>query len=237
MTPAIYTQLRSRHGAPGFTLIEMILAIGVAALVLIAVNATLFAALHLRDITADAVDAASPLDRAAALLHRDLECAVPPTNGSTRVLSGSFRVGSLTSPGVNGPVSIELFTATGALNSNTPWPDIQRVSYGLKASTDRSVTGKNLVRSVTRNLLSLTAPEVQEQLLLHGVADIKFSCYDGAQWQEIWDTTSPTSASTNLPQAVRVDIQMAGGPLSQPVELLVPLGVQSLTNMVLTSSQ
>jgi hypothetical protein len=35
----------------------MILAIGVAAIVLIAVNAVLFTALHLRDVTADMVDA------------------------------------------------------------------------------------------------------------------------------------------------------------------------------------
>ena len=36
-----------------FTLVEMILAIGVAAIVLIAVNGVLFAALHLRDATSE----------------------------------------------------------------------------------------------------------------------------------------------------------------------------------------
>ena len=50
-----------------FTLIELILAIGVAAIVLVAANAVLFAALHLRDATADAVDANTPVDATVAL--------------------------------------------------------------------------------------------------------------------------------------------------------------------------
>ena len=65
-----------------FTLIEMVLAIGVAAIVLIAVNTVLFAALRLRDATADTVDAAAPLDQTVTFLRRDLQCVVTPTNGT-----------------------------------------------------------------------------------------------------------------------------------------------------------
>jgi type II secretion system protein J len=219
-----------------FTLVEMILAIGVAAIVLIAVNAVLFAALHLRDATSDVVDAAAPVDQTATFLRRDLECAVTPTNGTSKVLSGDFRVGNVNSLGVAEPVAIELFTATGALSGNSPWADIQRVTYELKDSADPSTGGKDLVRSVTRNLLTMTTPDVEDQLMLSGVASIKFSCYDGAQWQDTWDTTGATSSNTNLPLAVRVDIQMAGNNNAPPVEILVPIDSQSRTNMVLTTT-
>jgi Type II secretion system (T2SS), protein J len=87
-----------------------------------------------------------------------------------------------------------------------------------------------------RNLLSSTTPEVEDQLMLSGVASVKFSCFDGAQWQETWDTTGLTSVNTNLPLAVRVDIQMAGNNNASPVEILVPIDSVSRTNMVLTSS-
>jgi type II secretion system protein J len=220
-----------------FTLIEMILAIGVAAIVLITVNTVLFAALRLHRATADTVDAASPIDAAATFLRRDLQCAVTPTNGTTKVLSGDFRAGNVSSAGVAEPVAIEMFTATGALSANAPWADIQRVTYELKDSTDRSATGKDLFRSVTRNLLTLTTPEVEDQLMLNGVASIKFSCYDGAQWQYTWDTTGATSANTNLPVAVRVDIQMSGNDNLQPIEIVVPIDSQSRTNAVLTTTQ
>lgn len=223
--------------ARGFTLIEMILAIGIAAIVLIAVNMAFFTALHLRDDTAQMVDAASPVDSAIGFLKRDLECAVTPTNGTTKVLSGDFRVGaSLTSVGVSDPVAIEMFTATGALSDSAPWGDIQRVTYELKTPTQAGAVGRDLYRSVTRNLLSLSTPDVTEQLMLTGVASLKFSCYDGMQWDDTWDTTDPTSLYTNLPVAVRADIQMAGPATLGPIEIVVPIDSQSRTNAVLTTT-
>jgi type II secretion system protein J len=221
-----------------FTLIEMVLAIGVAAIVLVAINAVLFAALHLREATSNIVDAAAPVDQTVTFLRRDLQCSVTPTNGTTKVLSGDFRVGNVTSLGVPEPVAIEMFTATGVLGANAPWADIQRVTYELKQPTDRSATGKDLVRSVTRNLLSVTTPDVEDQFMLSGVTSIKFSCFDGSQWQDTWDTTGLTSVNTNLPLAVRVDIQMSGGDsgVVGPIEIVVPIDSQSRTNVVLNTT-
>jgi type II secretion system protein J len=220
-----------------FTLIEMVLAIGVASIVLIAVNTVLFASLRLRDTTADVVDAATPLDQAVTFIRRDLECVVTPTNGTSKVLSGDFRAGNVSSPGVPEPAAVEMFTTTGALSANAPWAEIQRVTYELKQSTDRNAVGKDLYRSVVRNLLTITTPEVQDQLMLSGVQDIKFTCFDGAQWQDVWDTTGVTSTETNLPLAVRVDIQMSGGGVNaQPIELVVPIDAQARTNTVLTAT-
>jgi len=219
-----------------FTLIEMVLAIGVASIVLIAVNTALFAALRLRDTTADVVDAATPVDQAVTFIRRDLECVVTPTNGTSKVLSGDFKAGNVSSAGVAEPVAVEMFTTTGALSASAPWADIQRVTYELKQPTDRNAVGKDLVRSVVRNLLTITTPEVEDQLMLSGVQNIKFSCYDGAQWQDAWDTTGVTSTYTNLPLAVRVDIQMAGNHTAnaQPIELVVPIDAQMRTNAVVT---
>ena len=223
------------HNAGAFTLIEMILAIGVAAIVLAAVNAVLFTALHLREVTTDAVDAATPLDQAVTFLRRDLQCVVTTTNGTSKILSGGFRAGTVNSPGVSAPVAVEMFTATGALSVNAPWADIQRVTYELKNSTDASGR-RDLFRSVSRNLLSSTGtPDVADQLMLSGVASVKFSCYDGARWNDTWDTSGATSVNTNLPLAVRVEIQMAGGNADEPVQLVVPIDCVARTNMVLSS--
>jgi hypothetical protein len=84
----------------------------------------------------------------------------------------------------------------------------------------------------------MTTPDVENQLMLSGVASIKFTCFDGAQWQDTWDTTGMTSVNTNLPLAVRVDIQMTGNSSAnaQPIEIVVPIDSQSRTNMVLTTN-
>ncbi len=221
-----------------FTLIEMVLAIGVASIALVAVNAVLFSSLRLRTVTEDTVDAATPVDQAVTFLRRDLECLVTPTNGTTKVLSGDFRVGDVNSAGVPEPVAIEMFTATGAMSDNAPWADIQRVTYELRQPTDRAAAGRDLIRSVARNVMDLTTPDVADQLMMSGVADIKFTCYDGTQWQDTWDTTSPTTVNTNLPLAVRVDIQLAGNSAASatPIVLIVPIDVQSPTNVDLSTN-
>ena len=186
-----------------FTLVEMILAIGVAAIVLVAVNAVLFTALHLREVTTDVVDASTPVDQTFTFLRRDLQCVVTPTNGTSKFLSGSFKVGTVNSAGIAEPVAAEMFTATGALSASAPWADIQRVTYELKNST--AVSGqRDLYRSVTRNLLSISTPDVTDQLMLSGVERVKFSGYDGSRWNDTWDTSDVTSLNTNLPLAVRV---------------------------------
>jgi type II secretion system protein J len=220
------------NNAAAFTLIEMILAIGVASIVLIAANAAFFTALHLRDATADAVDAASPIDQSLTLLRRDLQCAVTPK--ASGVLSGDFKIGNVTSTGISEPVAAEIYTATGALSENAPWGDIQRVTYELKNSTS-GVNGRDLYRSVTRNLLTETTPDVEDQLMIRGVDSVQFSAYDGSQWNDSWDTTDTTSANTNLPVAVRVDIQLtSSGKNSLPIEILVPIDSQSRTNSTST---
>jgi type II secretion system protein J len=221
-----------RLSARAFTLIEMILAVGISAIVLVAINAVLFSALHLREVTQAAVDEATPVDQALTILRRDLQCAVPPEpNG---VLTGDFKAGNVTSLGLSQPVDVEIFTATGALHENEPWGDIQRVTYELKDPATRTAAGKDLVRSVTRNLLSSTTLDVEDQPLLNGVESIKFSCFDGTQWLDAWDTTDTTTTDTNLPVAVRVLIQMAGNNSDntrpQPIQILVPIDSQSRTN-------
>lgn len=215
----------------------MILAIGIAAIVLITISTAFFAALRLRNATVDMVDAASPVDTAANFLTRDLQCCVTPTNGTSKVLSGDFRAGNgISSVGVSTPVQIEMYTATGALGENSPWADIQRVTYELKDPADPSSPGKDLYRSVTRNLLSVSTPDVDDQLMLSGVQSLTFSCYDGAQWNPTWDTTSQSTTQTNLPLAVRVDIQMAGNSAAAPIELVVPIDAVARTNAVLTAA-
>jgi len=220
-----------------FTLIEMILAVGVAAIVLITANALLYTGLHLRNSTSDQVDAAAPLDSAVTFIRRDLQCCVTPTNGTSKVLSGSFRAGSgIMSGGSSEPVAIEMYTATGTLSGTEPWGEIQRVTYELKTSTLGAAEGKDLYRSVTRNLLASGTPVVTDQLMLSGVDNLKFSCYDGALWQDTWDTSSSSSVNTNLPLAVKVEIQLAGNPNLEPVQIVVPLDCVARTNMVLAST-
>ncbi len=224
----------NRHA---FTLIEMILALGVAAIVLLCITGVLFSVIRLRNTTQATVDAGSPLDQTLAVMRRDLECMVTTTNGTSKILSGGFRLGNISSLGVPGAVGTEMYTATGALSDSAPWGDIQRVSYGLRSPANTSSPGQDLYRSVVRNLLSVSTSQVDDQFLMSGVSSIKFSAYDGASWNDTWDTTSVDSVNTNLPVAVRVEIQLtANSPSEDPITMVVPIDSVARTNMVLVTS-
>jgi len=224
-------KINLQHNVRAFTLIEMILAVGVSAMVLVVATATFFTALHLRNATQTLVDDEAPLDQMSTILRRDLQCVMTPkTNG---LLSGDFKVGDVTSPGISQPVAMEMYTATGALSESEPWGDVQKVTYELRMPTTPGQNGKDLVRSVTRNILTTGTVDVDDQWMMGGVADLRISCYDGQQWQNTWDTTDPTSSTTNLPLAVKVEIQLAdnGGGRLAPLQFLVPIDQQSRTNL------
>src|SRR5207253_1453691 len=76
-----------RSGA--FTLIEMLLALAVSAVILAAIGGVFFSAMRIRERTTAMLDQSAPLQQAITLLRRDLKGAVPPGG----VLAGSLQSG------------------------------------------------------------------------------------------------------------------------------------------------
>ncbi len=219
----------------GFTLIEILIAVAAFAIVLAAINTVFYAALRLRNSTTTAIEKALPLEHALGVIQRDLANIVLP--GGT--MAGTFSTTS-TSNSVAGQSSPNFYTASGVIDELSPFAEVQRVSYLLVASTNRS-GGKDLVRSVSRNLLPSLQDQSEQEWLLTGVQTLTFLYQDGTQWRDSWDSSienPSTGMSNSLPAAVKVQIQMAaennGGTRGRsrelPVELVVPIVVQQRTN-------
>jgi type II secretion system protein J len=224
-----------------FTLIEMLLAVAICAIVLVAINGVFATAVRLRDKTSQAVEDSLPVNRALDMMVRDLKGTVGPGG----YLAGDFRCGAqamgatMGLSGEAGSAGLDFYTSTGALSDKAPWGDIQEVFYELKAPNDRNQAGMELVRCVNRNLLATTTSTPEIQSLLSHVQTVQFDCFDGMQWRDTWDTSS---GDTNLPVAVRIRIQLAAkqGETTQnqqPLEMLVPLITQTLTNLATTATQ
>src|SRR6266516_2375156 len=185
--------------ARGFTLIEVLIAVGIFAIVLAAINTVFYSALRLRNRSAAAFDQALPVQQSLTVIKRDLANLVIP--GGT--LSGALQTTTLTNA-VAGHASPDFYTSAGLMDNTVPWADIERVSYLLVDSTNRA-PGMDLYRAVTRNLLSQTQDPPVQQRLMGGVQEIVFFFYDGNQWLESWDS----AAQTNLPLAIKVQLQLA----------------------------
>jgi hypothetical protein len=119
------------------------------------------------------------------------------------------------------------------MDENTPWAEVQKVAYFLAMPANNG-PGKDLIRSIHPNLLPVSTEEPVTQWLMSGVEKIGMQYYDGLVWTEVWDSTT----SSNLPKAIKVQITMVQeknhrGVLT-PVELVVPVMVQSATNSTQT---
>jgi type II secretion system protein J len=229
------TRRQHRAAARGFTLLELVIAVGIFAIVLIAINTVFFSALRLRQRTTAVLDEALPVTQALALLRRDLRGALPPVG----VLASAFKDG-LVGSGTVQSSGLEFFTTTGRLSEDAPWGEVQRVTYQLIDPLDRSHSrGKDLLRSVNRNLLATGPEELEEQRLAGNIERLEFLCFNGTDWRSTWDTTL---GDTNLPTAVKVRLLLAeenadnNNRNRQPLELLVPLTIQTLTNQVASTS-
>jgi type II secretion system protein J len=231
--PTRITQYASRHA---FTLMEIMLALAVSAIVLAGIGGVFYSAVRLRERTMAMIDESIPLQQAFNFIRHDLQGALPPGGGNLP-LTGDFKLSALGS-GLGQNFHIEFFTTSGAVNDNTTWSDIQYISYELRDSTDRTRNnaGKELVRSSNRNVLATAMQDPQEQPLLSNVQSLELSCYDGMNWRDSWDTSL---GDTNLPYAVRVRIQLAGDNNSraqEPFEIVVPVVSQSRTNVPQTTA-
>src|SRR6266404_9663384 len=168
------TQLKSRR-TTGFTLLEVLIAVMIFAVVLAAASTVFYGALRLRNGAAESLEQSLPRQQALAVIQRDLANLVVP--GGT--LSGVCRTTSITNV-IGGQSSPDFYTSTGLIDPTSPWAEIQRVAYVLVDPTGPGANGKDLVRTVTRNLLPATLEEEPaRQWLISGVEGMIFNYFDG----------------------------------------------------------
>lgn len=214
----------------GFTLLEVLIATAVGAIVLLVVNATFFNAVRLHNTTHDRLAEDLELARALGIVRRDLAGVMLPS--SAGVLAGQLQTtlaSSLTQSSYGDKVGPDFYTNSGLVDGWSSFSEVQLVDYYLTASSDGS-EAKTLVRAVTRNLLpaQTTTPDLQP--LLTQVKEATIDFYDGTTWTESWDS----STSSTLPKAIRFQIVRAtrSGQTRErsPVTLIVPVVVETTTS-------
>ena len=205
-----------------FTLLEMLIAAAVGAIVLLVINGTFIGALRLSNTTNASITADLELQRALDIVRRDLAGLMLP---ATRGLAGPLHTtlaGSLHQGTYGDQVGPDIYTNTGPIDGWNPFSEVQMVDYFLTPANDGS-NRKNLVRVVTRNLLPVQSTSPDVQTLLTGLADVSLDFHDGTDWTDSWDST----VTGTLPTAIRFQIVPAATqpnqPAGAPITLVVPV--------------
>jgi len=233
-----------RRAAGGFTLLELLIATAVGAIVLLVIQTTFFGALRLHNTTHERIDQDLALQRALAIVRRDFAgLMLPPpvpaggAPATTVTLAGQFQTenfSSVSTESYGERVCPDLYTSSGRIDAYNPFSEVQRVAYYLATPTGAEGGGaesKQLLRVVTRNLLPVQENDQgEDQLLLEGVAAVTVSYFDGTSWMDTWDST----ATSTLPRALKFSLTMMPPPASQtapgPIDLVVPVFVRTTTS-------
>ena len=247
---------RARRGLFGFTLLELLIATAVFALVLAAVNTVFYNAIKLRRATNEALDRVIPITHAVAIMKKDLRSIVPPSTSTNAAFLGEFYGGQQTPlEGLDvkdleqGAVFLDFYSFGGVSDDRSmyvdptrstvtdalPWPEVQRIDYYLRPPIFSTNRGSELVRTVRRNLLAPDdTPEIAvEEAILDGVRDLNFSYFDGTNWLGEWNSTN---AVAPLPKAIMVSVEFeyasnSERALKPHLEFVVAIPTQALTNL------
>ena len=217
--------MRPSPHTTAFTLLELLIAVSIFAVVLGAITTVFYSAMRLRNKTAARFDELLPIHHAVTVIQRDLTGLVAP--GGT--FSSSFKTAALS--GGQGEQNATVFcTATAPVDDTSPFSELQNISYYLDGNASPA-GGRDLIRAVTRNLLPPTTTDSDKQWLLGNVRTLTFTYFNGSTWADTWDSTTQTN---NLPRAIKVQLNLAAPDATRavppPIELVVPLLVTARTN-------
>lgn len=216
---------RSREA--GFTLLELLIATAVGAIVLLAIQTAFFGALRLNTTAHARVDRDLELQRALAIIRRDFSGLVAPAAGTGNTLAGQFQsetFSSVVSADFGERLSPELSTSSGKIDGWNQFSEVQRVAYFLAPSKAGGET-KDLVRVVTRNLLPTQETPGDALVILRGVQEAAVEFFDGSGWTSNWDSEETATLPTGLKFRVLLAPPDPSQPAAAPTELIVPVFV------------
>lgn len=185
-----------RHRHQGFTLLELLIALSIFALISVIVFTGLQASLDSRERTNQNADRLMEIQKAFNFLRQDLEQAVPR---AVRDQMGDFDPKNAFQQTLDGIV----FTRGGRSNPlGLERSSLERLGYSLQEDT--------LVRSRWLALDQPPDPAIEELPLLAEVLSLRFRFLGPDQeWSEQWPPPNSTSPDPELPRAVDVVLELA----------------------------
>jgi len=193
------TKRSDRSPARAFTLLEVLVATAIMAVLAGSLYATLHVAFRARRSATSAVQEVRTVDLALARLRADIESAVVPAG----ILAGAL-VGEPGTDAVGRPSDSLLLHCTSPGGEPAEGAgDVRMVEFACAEADDD--TGLVLLRRVTTNLLAPTTPEPYEEVLARGIGAFALRYFDGIDWLEAWDSTTQDN---RLPAAVEVTLQL-----------------------------
>lgn len=180
----------------GVTLLELLVAVAIFALIGVAAYTALFSVLDAREATERQSERLAAVQYAVGALVSDLEQVV---NRPVRSIQAAQRLPVVAQPGAGPALAV---TRGGWFNpAGLPRSTLVRAQWSLD--------GNRLVRSWRGRPDALAGVEPERRVLLERVDAIDFRFQDGAgEWHDSWPPLNANPADVGLPRAVELSLQL-----------------------------
>ncbi len=190
------------HRPVGFTLLEVLIATAIVAVLSLALYTSLYTAHKAQQTARAAIAPIRAADHALDVMGAAIETALPATG----ILAGLFEgEDDMTRDGLDSDI-MRFYTnqePVEPLDDTATASDVRKVEFLLTESSDG--TSLTLVRASTYNLLATVQPQPANHVLCRNVRSLNFSYYDGIEWVDEWDSSTRDNA---LPFAVRITLSI-----------------------------
>lgn len=196
----------------GFTLLELVLAMGMVAIISVSLFAMMKNAFDHQKTAAEAVEPSRTVAIAMDFIRPDFENALPPHDlnnfkSQYQYLAGDFEGQT---GGASGNDADVMFYTISSMKQH---PSANGEIMYVELTTDTVDGKKCLVRKASRNLtveqMQQQPPQplqTDEEVLIRGIDSFTVQYYDGSNWNDTWDSTQMTP--NELPAAVQVTITL-----------------------------
>lgn len=223
-----------RDHREGFTLLEMLTATAMTAVLAGSLYASLYVAFKAKESAMRSVESPRACQVAFEMLRRDIASAVVPRGLLAGPMVGTNALDLADGEGD----TLSLHTVATDVETSFGEGDIRLVEYFCQPGEDAG--GSTLVRAVTTNLLSTREVEPVQEVVCRGVRAFSLRYFDGTAWQDSWDSTTRDNV---LPTAVEVTLELKEPPAESQGQtgyrmtrvLLVPCGQPILEEATATA--
>ncbi len=193
----------SATNSDGFTLIEVLIAVGLLAILTTALYGSYFGVARARERTAAVMESSRELSDTLDLIRREVEAAVPPpvtpSTNMTREQQLRPRLVVEDRDYFGLPSStLTITTRVPTIGDLTPGSGTVRVTYQIIEKN-----GKRILRRQERDIFSedSTVPFLPQ---MERISSFLVECYYGSKWVKTFDT----EVNRALPDAVRITVQV-----------------------------
>ena len=196
-----------------FTLLELLLAMAIVAIIAVSLFASLAIAFKARSSAMAAVEPARTATLAIDFIREDLLSAMPPHGQLASAFTGVDTTDDRGLPGDD--LTFYTVAPAGPLHPQGGNGEIRQVEYTVLTPPNSS--DHVLVRKVSNNLLATVTEDPDQEVICRNVAGFNLRYYDGSAWQDSWDSTT---YSNTLPVAIELTLQIQKPGTTTPDQVL-----------------